>query len=47
MDGVMETVRQLRGITLGRRLDGPEIGLVHALGGMQACHSVSILSRSV
>jgi acetyl-CoA acetyltransferase len=46
MDGVMETVRQLRQETLGRRVDSPEIGLAHALGGMQACHSVTILSTS-
>ncbi len=46
MDGVMETVRQLRQETLGLRVEKPEIGLVHALGGMQACHSVTILSTS-
>lgn len=46
MDGVMETVRQLRQETLGRRVERPEVGLVHALGGMQACHSVTILSTS-
>jgi acetyl-CoA acetyltransferase len=46
MDGVMETVRQLRQETLGRRVEKPEIGLAHALGGMQACHSVTILSTT-
>ena len=46
MDSVMETVRQLRQETLGKRVERPEIGLVHALGGMQACHSVTILSTA-
>ncbi len=46
MDSVMETVRQLRQETRGKRVERPEIGLVHALGGMQACHSVTILSTS-
>jgi acetyl-CoA acetyltransferase len=44
MDGVMETVRQLRRETLGLSVGEPEVGLAHALGGMQACHSVTILS---
>lgn len=44
MDSLVETVRQMRGIALGRSLSRPpEISLVHANGGMNACHSVTIL----
>lgn len=47
MDSVVETVRQLRGTALGKQVDNPEVGVVHALGGMMACQSVTILSKSV
>jgi len=46
MDSVIETVRQLRGEALGKQVVDPQIGLVHALGGMMACQSVAILSNS-
>lgn len=46
MDSVMETVRQLRGEALGLAVPDAEIGLVHGNGGMQACHSVTILGRA-
>lgn len=46
IDSVLECVRQLRGKALGRQVEGPEIGLVHALGGMEACQSVTILANA-
>jgi len=46
MDSVMEGIRQLRREPLGKSAGQPEVGIVHALGGMQACHSVTILSRT-
>jgi len=46
MDSVIETVRQLRGEALGKQVVDPQIGMVHALGGMMACQSVAILSNS-
>jgi hypothetical protein len=42
---MMEAIRQLRGEALGLQVKAPTTALVHALGGMMACHSVSILSR--
>lgn len=45
MDSMMEAIRQLRGEALGLQVETPATALVHALGGMMACHSVSILSR--
>lgn len=45
MDSLMEGVRQLRGEALGLQVEAPEVALVHANGGMQACHSVTILAR--
>ncbi len=41
----MECVRQLRGEAIGLQVPHLEVGLIHANGGMQACHSVTILSR--
>jgi len=46
MDSLMETVRQLRREPLGLQVPDAEIGLVHSNGGMQACHSVTILGRA-
>lgn len=46
MDSVMETVRQLRREPLGLQVADADIGLVHGNGGMQACHSVTILGRA-
>jgi acetyl-CoA acetyltransferase len=46
MDSVVETVRQLRGEALGLQVRNPEVACVHALGGMMACQSVTILSTS-
>ncbi|MGE0094211.1 MAG: thiolase family protein [Alphaproteobacteria bacterium] len=45
LDSVLENVRQLRGQALGKQVKTPEIGLVHALGGMEACQSVTILAK--
>ena len=47
MDSMIETVRQLRGEALGMQVTDPEVACVHSLGGIFACHSVSILSTSV
>ena len=46
MDSVVEAVRQLRGQALGMQVPDPEVACVHALGGMMACQSVTILSTS-
>ena len=46
MDSVVEAVRQLRGEALGKQVASPEVACVHALGGMMACQSVTILSTS-
>jgi acetyl-CoA acetyltransferase len=46
MDSVVEAVRQLRGIALGKQVQNAEVACVHALGGMMACQSVTILSTS-
>ncbi len=46
MDSVVEAVRQLRGEALGKQVSNPEVACVHALGGMMACQSVTILSTS-
>ena len=43
MDSLMEAIRQLRRQPLGLALPDTEIALVHGNGGMQACHSVTIL----
>ena len=43
VDSVVEAVRQLRGCALGKQVPGGKHALVHALGGMLACHSVTIL----
>jgi acetyl-CoA acetyltransferase len=46
-DTVIEAVRQLRGMALGLQIDPqPEVGIVHGVGGIAACHSVLILSQS-
>ena len=46
-DTVIEAVRQLRGKALGIQLDPrPDVGVVHGLGGIAACHSVLVLSTS-
>lgn len=45
MDSIMEVVRQLRGEALGLQVPDLETGMVHSNGGMQACHSVTILAR--
>jgi acetyl-CoA acetyltransferase len=45
MDPIIEAVRQLRGEALGIQVKNPRIALTHALGGMLACHHVTILSR--
>lgn len=45
MDSLMEAVRQLRGEALGLQVPDTQFALVHANGGMQACHSVTILGR--
>lgn len=45
MDSLIETVRQLRGQALGLQVPAAQVGLVHAAGGTNACHSVLILSR--
>jgi len=37
---------QLRGEALGKQVDGAEVGLMHALGGVMACQSVTILATS-
>lgn len=45
-DSVTEAVRQLRGMALGRQINPqPQVGIVQAVGGIGACHSVLILSR--
>ena len=46
MDSIIEGVRQLRGQALGKQVRDPEIAMIHALGGMMACHSVTILGKS-
>lgn len=46
MDSIIEGVRQLRGVALGKQVKDPEIGMIHALGGMMACQSVTILGKS-
>lgn len=46
VDSVLETVRQLRGKALGRQVENASVGLVHALGGMEACQSVTILANA-
>jgi len=43
-DTITEAVRQLRGEALGEQVEDPETALVHLIGGMCACHTVSILS---
>jgi acetyl-CoA acetyltransferase len=46
-DTVIEAVRQLRGKALGMQINPrPDVGVVHGLGGIAACHSVLILSTS-
>jgi acetyl-CoA acetyltransferase len=45
MDPIIEAVRQLRGEALGIQVKSPQVALTHALGGMLACHHVTILSR--
>jgi acetyl-CoA acetyltransferase len=45
MDGVIEVVRQLRGEALGLQVEC-ELGLVHAGGGVHACHAAAVLRRS-
>ncbi len=45
MDSLMEGIRQLRGEALGLQVEAPEFSLIHANGGMQACHSVTILGH--
>ncbi|EIF33001.1 acetyl-CoA acetyltransferase [Burkholderia sp. Ch1-1] len=45
IDSISETIRQLRGDALGLQVKDANIGLVHANGGMQACHSIAILGR--
>ena len=45
MDSLVEQVRQLRGVALGLQVPDVGIGLVHANGGMAACHSVTIMGR--
>jgi acetyl-CoA acetyltransferase len=46
VDSVLETVRQLRGKALGHQVEGAGVGLAHALGGMEACQSVTILANA-
>ena len=46
MDSVVEAVRQLRGEALGMQVPDAEVACVHALGGMMACQSVTILSTA-
>jgi acetyl-CoA acetyltransferase len=45
MDSLVEAVRQLRGEALGKQVMGAQTALVHAVGGMTACNSVTILSN--
>ncbi|MEV6929019.1 thiolase family protein [Dactylosporangium sp. NPDC051485] len=45
MDPIIEAVRQLRGEALGLQVQHPGIALTHAVGGMMACHHVTLLSR--
>lgn len=45
MDSICELIRQLRSEALGAQVPSANIGMVHSNGGMQACHSVTILSR--
>lgn len=40
---IVEAVRQLRGEALGEQIDA-ETALVHIIGGVMACHTVTILS---
>ncbi|MDP2661854.1 MAG: thiolase family protein [Dehalococcoidia bacterium] len=42
-DSLVEAVRQLRGCALGKQVPGAKRALIHGLGGMLACHSVTIL----
>jgi acetyl-CoA acetyltransferase len=44
MDSVVEGVRQLRGQALGQQVPDAEVACIHALGGMMACQSVTILA---
>jgi acetyl-CoA acetyltransferase len=44
MDSLVEAVRQLRGEALGKQVEDARVALVHAVGGMTACNSVTILS---
>jgi len=46
MDSIVETVRQLRGEALGMQVPEAEVACVHALGGMMACQTVTILSTA-
>jgi acetyl-CoA acetyltransferase len=41
---MVEAVRQLRGDALGLQVNDPESALVHIIGGVMACHTVTILS---
>lgn len=43
-ESIIEAVRQLRGEALGLQVDDPESALVHIIGGVMACHTVTILS---
>lgn len=47
IDSVVEGTRQLRGIALGKQVPGARRALVHGLGGMLACHTVTILSTEL
>jgi len=44
MEPIIECIRQLRGIALGKQVENARIGLVHSLGGPSSCHSVALLS---
>jgi acetyl-CoA acetyltransferase len=46
-DTVIEAVRQLRGMALGKQIKpNPSTAVVHGLGGISACHSVLVLSKA-
>jgi acetyl-CoA acetyltransferase len=45
MFGLTEAVRQLRGRADGRQVEGAEVGLVHAQGGILSSHCTLILGR--
>ena len=47
MDPIVEGVRQLRGEALGKQVPGVKRALVHGIGGMLACNSVTILATSL